>query len=85
MKITDSLGTTFLKCYYHPLAQYKTASFSHLLLHELPFQRLFKVNLVWGREGKKGSDIFPSIGHLMGYVLRSEQMGNSTPLELRSG
>ena len=90
MKITD--GTRFFNMLLLPSSSPVQNCFiqliliiNHLLLHELPFQRLFKVNLVWGREWKKGRGIFPSIGHLMGYTMHSEQIGNSTPLELRSG
>ena len=91
MKITDTQGTEFFKMVLPSSSPVQNCFIqlilinNHLLLHALPFQRLFKINLVWGRESKRGRGIFPSIGHLMGYIMRSEQSGNSTPLELRSG
>jgi hypothetical protein len=91
MKITDTQGTKFFKMLLPSSSPVQNCFIqlilinNHLLLHELPFQRCFKVNLVWVREGKNGRDIFASIGHLMECIMHSEQMGNSTPLELSSG
>jgi hypothetical protein len=88
MKTANMQGTKFLKmlpssssaiqnCFIQLLSINKNNF--HLLLHELSFQRLFKVHLVEGRKGKKGRDILLTIGHPIGYIMHSEQMGNSTP------
>ena len=72
MKITDTQGTKLFKMLFPSPSPVQNCFIqlilinNPLLLHELPFQRLFKVNLVWEREGKKDMDIFPSIGYLMG-------------------